>query len=52
MDNEAFEQLKRDFSWVEDDKRILAVLLFGSKVSEEDHSKSDVDTRYRCPEFL
>jgi len=49
MDNEAFEKLKRDFSWVEDDKSILAVLLFGSKVSEEDHSRSDVDLAIVVP---
>jgi len=49
VDNETFEELKRDFSWVEDDKRILAVLLFGSKVSEEDHSRSDVDLAIVVP---
>ncbi|MBS3781962.1 MAG: DNA polymerase subunit beta [Candidatus Thermoplasmatota archaeon] len=49
MDNETFEELKKDFSWVKDDERILAVLLFGSKVSENDHFKSDVDIAIVVP---
>ncbi|MEF8836167.1 MAG: nucleotidyltransferase domain-containing protein [Candidatus Thermoplasmatota archaeon] len=37
------KELKKDFSWVRKDERVLAVLLFGSKVEEEDHAKSDID---------
>ena len=37
------EELEDYFSWVSDDDRILAVLLFGSVVRDEEHLKSDVD---------
>jgi len=40
MDKEA---LKEDFSWVREDDRVLAVLLFWSFVEGEDHAKSDID---------
>lgn len=49
MDRKAFEGLKSDFSWAEKDERILGVLLFGSKLQDEDHYKSDVDLAIVVP---
>ena len=49
MDKRAVEEMEEDFSWVRKDERILAVLLFGSKVEEEDHAKSDFDIAVVVP---
>lgn len=49
MVKRAVEEMKDDFSWVRKDERILAVLLFGSKVREKDHAKSDVDITVVVP---
>ncbi|MGM0510907.1 MAG: nucleotidyltransferase domain-containing protein [Thermoplasmatota archaeon] len=46
MDKEA---VKEDFSWVSEDDRVLAVLLFGSVVEGEDHVKSDIDITVVVP---
>lgn len=46
MDKEA---LKEDFSWVREDDRVLAVLLFGSVVQGKDHAKSDIDLTLVVP---
>lgn len=43
MDKKGFRKIKQDFSWVKKDKRVLSVLLFGSAVTGEEHSRSDVD---------
>lgn len=49
MDEESIERLSEDFAWVENDNRILAVLLFGSVGRGEDHSKSDIDVALVVP---
>ncbi|KXA96211.1 hypothetical protein AKJ37_01040 [candidate division MSBL1 archaeon SCGC-AAA259I09] len=49
MDKESIKRLRKDFSWAEKDNRILAVLLFGSVASGEDHSRSDVDVALVVP---
>ncbi len=49
MDRETVDQLKNDFSWVEKDERVLAVLLFGSFVKDEEHLKSDIDLTLVVP---
>ncbi len=47
MDKE--RELKEEFSWVRDDDRISAVLLFGSTVKGEAHLKSDTDVTVVVP---
>ncbi len=49
MDKKTVDQLKEDFSWVEEDDRVLAVLLFGSFVKDEEHLKSDIDVTVVVP---
>lgn len=49
MDKEPIQRLRKDFAWVEEDDRVLAVLLFGSMVREEDHSRSDMDVALVVP---
>ncbi len=47
MDKEP--ELKEAFSWVRNDDRISAVLLFGSTVKGEEHFKSDTDVTVVVP---
>lgn len=49
MGERAVEEVEEDFSWVSHDERVLAVLLFGSKLGEKDHVKSDVDIALVVP---
>lgn len=49
MDKRRIDELKKEFSWVNEDSRILAVLLFGSIVEEKDHLKSDIDIAIVVP---
>jgi len=49
MDKKIFNQIKKDFSWVKKDKRVLSVLLFGSTIKDEYHSKSDIDLALVAP---
>jgi len=46
MDKRTIEE---DFSWAREDERVLAILLFGSKVEGTDHSKSDIDIAIVVP---
>ena len=49
MDKRRIDELKKEFSWVKEDYRILAVLLFGSMVEDKDHVKSDIDMAIVVP---
>jgi uncharacterized protein len=49
MDKKNFEKIKKDFSWVKQDHRVLSVLLFGSAVNEKNHKKSDIDIALVVP---
>lgn len=49
MDKKIFNQIKNDFSWVEQDDHVLSVLLFGSMVTDEHHAKSDTDIAVVVP---
>lgn len=49
MDKKTVEEMEEDFSWIRKDGRILAVLLFGSKVEGEYHAKSDFDIAVVVP---
>lgn len=49
MDKRRIDELKKEFSWVNEDSGILAVLLFGSMVEEKDHVKSDIDIAIVVP---
>lgn len=37
------EKIEEDFEFLKEDERILAVLIFGSRVGGETHGKSDTD---------
>lgn len=49
MVTKKIERLKDDFSWAKEDDRVLAVLLYGSIVKQEDHPKSDLDVALVVP---
>ncbi|MDY6789009.1 MAG: nucleotidyltransferase domain-containing protein [Candidatus Nanohaloarchaea archaeon] len=44
------EQLKQDFLFLKEDSRVLAVLLFGSHVKGNTHSRSDIDICIVAPD--
>ncbi len=49
MAGRTVEDIEEDFDWAKEDDRILAVLLFGSIVRGEQHSKSDIDVTIVVP---
>lgn len=49
MVEETIETFEEQFSWIKDDDRILAVLLFGSVVKDEEHCRSDIDISIVVP---
>lgn len=49
MVKKRIDELKKEFSWVSEDDRILSVLLFGSIVEEKDNVKSDIDIAIVVP---
>lgn len=44
------KDIQKDFQFLKDDERILAVLLFGSRASEDSHQRSDTDVCIVAPE--
>ncbi|MDY6789313.1 MAG: nucleotidyltransferase domain-containing protein [Candidatus Nanohaloarchaea archaeon] len=44
------EQIAQDFSHLREDKRVLALLVYGSKVKGTDHERSDTDICVVAPE--
>ena len=51
MVEKTIERLEEYFSWVEEDDRVLAVLLFGSVLEEKDHVQSDIDIALVVPGY-
>ena len=49
MDEKLLKEVRNDFSWVERDDNILAVLMHGSVITGDDHAKSDVDISVVVP---
>ena len=49
MGKRSIRELREDFSWAEEDDRVLAVLLFGSNAREEAHAMSDIDIALVVP---
>ncbi|MFW6145140.1 MAG: nucleotidyltransferase domain-containing protein [Candidatus Natronoplasma sp.] len=49
MAKKTIENLKEDFSWTREDDRVLAVLLFGSLVEDDEHLQSDIDVTLVVP---
>jgi len=50
MDTETIKSIKEDFEFLKQDKRVLSLLLFGSKANKKDHSKSDADICIVAPD--
>ncbi|MFO8108943.1 MAG: hypothetical protein R6U17_00230 [Thermoplasmata archaeon] len=49
MGEKLLEGVRNDFSWVKRDDNILAVLMYGSVITHEDHAKGDVDIAVVVP---
>ncbi|MFB6265482.1 MAG: nucleotidyltransferase domain-containing protein [Candidatus Nanohaloarchaea archaeon] len=44
------EQVREDFQFLEEDDRVLAVLVFGSQVAGKAHERSDIDICIVAPD--